>query len=410
VHVDRAFRAFLFLIATLAVVLAAATAARAGDNEGLDDTRAQSPAAKKAAADAGLDAADPDAAAVAPRTWDLGVFGFVRAGYDAVQRDPKVDFIGRNNGFLLESARVGVEGAHNPTQTRFRVSVEGASDVQDGINTPTGTLQVRLRDAFVRWDPVPFFGLQVGQFRAPFTAEELRSNVDLLLASRAVAQEGVPGGRGYQEPGMTLGRQLGVMVGPRYPFPIAGDFGLAYYAMIMNGNGQNQLVDDNGKLGLVGRLEAVYGPYVTLGGAAFKNDRTVGTLPNLYEEADVGFAGDLLIRWTGLEIFGQVATIRTEYPTVGTRARNQLGYHAQIGYRIDELYVPFTPTYRYAHYHPWSGSAAFDSYKLDYHTFGVRIFHPTLPISGYVNYTVTIEPAARRLDNDRFELLGQVAF
>lgn len=342
--------------------------------------------------------------------WGLSVFGYLRAGYDATFKDSRYEFVGRNNGFVLDSARVGVDGRNTDYDVLWRVSLEGAADVPLGANTPGGTLSVRLRDAFGRWDPIPWLGVQAGQFKAPFQEEELRGTNDLLFASRAVGVEGVPPGRGFETPGIQLDRQLGVMVSPARP--IGGDLGVSYYLMVMNGNGSNQLLDDNGKLGLAARTELTYLRYARIGAGLFRNDRTVGQPPSLYDEEDLGLTGDVGVRVGGLQVFGAVTRLRTTFPTVGTSARVQLAFHGQLGYRFEIQSVFLTPAYRYAYFHPWQtgGDEGFDTFRLQYHTLGVRVGSLKLPVQAWINYTLTQEEAGRKLTNDRMELIGQVTF
>jgi len=353
---------------------------------------------------------DPNAPAKEKGPWDFSLFGYLRAGYDYSFKDERYDFVGRNNGFVLDSARVGMQGRSVAYNVTFRISIEGASDVLTAPNTPLGSLSVRLRDGFARWDPVSFAGLQVGQFKAPFQEEELRGTQSLLFASRAVGVEGVAPGRGFQLPGIQLDRQLGVMLSPIQP--IGGDVAVSYYLMVMNGNGSNQLLDDNGKVGLVGRTELDILKYARIGAAVFHNERTVGTPPNLYNEEDFGLTGDVSVSIAGLEALAAVTRVRTVFPTVGTSARVQLAYQAQAGYRFDIASLQLTPAYRYAYLHPWEsgGGGGFDAFKLQYHTFGVRLAHAKLPVTAWINYTLTGEEEGRKLSNDRVELLGQVTF
>ena len=353
---------------------------------------------------------DPNAPDKPPGPWDFSLYGYLRGGYDHTFKDDRYDFVGRNNGFVLDSARLGAQGRNRTYDVTFRISIEGASDVQSAPNTPIGSLSVRLRDAFGRWDPLPFLGIQFGQFKAPFQEEELRGTQSLLFASRAVGVEGVSPGRGFQLPGIQLDRQLGVMLSPIKP--IGGDVGVSYYLMLMNGNGSNQLLDDNSKLGIVARTELDIFKYARIGAAVFRNQRTVGTPPNLYEEEDFGLTGDAGVTVAGFEIFGAVTRVRTVFPTVGTSARAQLAFHAQAGYRFEIENVQLTPAYRYAYFHPWEagGGGGFDDFKLQYHTFGVRVAHAKLPVTGWLNYTITGEEESRKLSNDRIEILGQVTF
>lgn len=342
--------------------------------------------------------------------WDVGFYGYLRAGYDYTFKDPRYAFVGRNSGFVLDSARVGLQGRNTEYRITFRISAEGASDVLLAPNTPIGSLSVRLRDAFGRWDPVDWFGVQAGQFKAPWQEEELRGTQDLPFASRSVGVEGVPPGRGFQVSGLQLDRQLGVMLSPSKP--IGGDVGVAYYLMVMNGNGANQLLDDNGRVGLVARTEVNYLRYVRAGAALFRNDRTVGEPPNLYNEEDLGLTGDVDLRVGGLQVFGAATRLRTVFPTVGTSARVQLAFTGLVSYRFDLPSFFVAPGYRYAYFHPWAtgGGEGFDEQRLQYHTVGVRLGLPRLPVTTWINYTFTGEEAGRKLDNDRIEVLGQVTF
>jgi len=363
------------------------------------------------------DAISPNATQPGPQPTDrpkkifeLTPFGYLRAGYDFTFKDPRFAFVGRNNGFVLDAARLGLDGYNADYAFAWRISIEGASDELSAPNTPIGSLSVRLRDAFVRWDPVDWAGLQFGQFKAPFQEEELRGTNTLLFASRSVGVEGVLPGRGFQTPGIALDRQLGVMLSPSKP--IGGSIAASYYVMVMNGNGPNQILDDNGHLGVVGRTEVGYEKYARLGAAVFKNDRTVGDPPNLYNEEDFGLTGDLSVKVAGLQVFASITRLRTVFPTVGTSARVQLAYQAQAGYRFDLGNFFLTPAYRFAYFHPWQdgGGEGFDAYKLQYHTFGLRAGHAKLPVQAWLNYTLTHEEEGRKLENDRIELLGQVTF
>ena len=347
--------------------------------------------------------------------WDFSAFGFLRLGYDYTTKDERYDFVGRNNGFVLDSARVGLQGLNTEYRLLFRVSIEGADNALTAPNTPQGTLAVRLRDAFFRWDPLTFLGVQAGQFKAPWQAEELRNIPDLMFASRAVGVDGVLAGRGFATPGLQLDRQLGVMISP--PEPLGSKtFGAMYYLMVMNGAGANQFLDDNGRVGIVARGELSWqakNAGATLGAGVFRNDRTVGTLPNLYNEEDLGLTGDLDVKVFGAEIFGAVTRVRTAFPTVGTAERVQLAWHAQAAYRFDIRNTLFlAPGYRIATFNPWQsgGSDGFDNFRLVYHTLGLRAGHAKLPVQAWLNYTITEEQEGRKLSNNRVELMSQVSF
>lgn len=349
--------------------------------------------------------------------WNSAFYGYVRAAYEHVTDDPNHTYVGRNDGFVLHHARLGHEGWNDQHGLRYRIALEGAAGFVDGINTPQGELDVRLRDAFVRWDPSAFVGVQVGQFRAPLIGEELRGSASLLFTTRAVGIDGVAAGRGEQLEGLAIDRQVGLMLSPSKPIELGGGVGVAYYLMVANGNGDNQILDDNGKPAFVGRVEVNYEDLVVLGGGAMLNPRTQGTLPDLIEEDELTIAADVLVNFKGLEFFGQFVQRTTSYETVGeTRDRKQQAFHAQIGYELP-LAVPIVPAYRFATFNPWADGGdgqgvSLEERKLTYHTAGVRVIHPdrALGLSLYLNYTITGEETARELDNDRFEALVQLLF
>ena len=381
-------RVRLLAVAIFSILLAGSSEAHAQsrDGEGAPDAKADEPppSDREAVVPDLIQPSPPKPGPRQPPTtspWSLVVYGYLRAGYDRTTPDERFEFVGRNNGFVLDSARVGVEGRNRDHGVTFRVSMEGASDVLSAPNTPMGSLSVRLRDAFVRWDPLSWLGVQAGQYKAPFQEEELRGTPDLMFASRAVGVEGVPPARGFQTPGIQLDRQLGVMLSPAEP--IGGDLAIAYYLMVMNGNGPNQLLDDNGHFGLVARSEIGWQKHVRLGAALFRNDRTVGAPPNLYDEEDLGLTGDLSVKVAGLEVFGAVTRARTVFPTVGASARVQLAFQGQAAYRVDLPSFFFAPAYRYAYFHPWQEGGATegcDSFRLVYHTIGLRRGVAALPI------------------------------
>ena len=350
------------------------------------------------------------------KDWSISPWGYVRLEYESVQNDDRVTNppIGRNDGFILDNARLGLDLTYRD-QLSFLMSLEGASDIQNSFNSPSGQIDVRLRDAYVRWDPIRYIGIQGGQFKAPFDAEDLRPTPDLLFASTAVGWQGVLAGRGYQEAGISLDRQLGVMLSPNAPIRY-GDFGGMYYFMIGNGNGTNQLLNDNSRLTIIGRVEAMYSKLVTLGAAGFTNDRTIADPPNQAREDDTGVAADLMINPDPFEVFFQFGQVETDFPTTGVSSRIRRTWHAQAGYRIDTPWsFSVTPAYRYAFYDPWANAgsnsgASENALALYYHTFGMRLAHTGLPLTLFINYTLAEEQNPRQLTNDQFQILAQVVF
>src|SRR5262245_4915489 len=84
----------------------------------------------------------PESDAASAFTWKP--FGFLRMQYIAVQNDPNVAFVGRDDGFELQNARVGALGRMG-TRAAFVVAFDGAVDERAQVNSPDGKLRVGLR-------------------------------------------------------------------------------------------------------------------------------------------------------------------------------------------------------------------------------------------------------------------------
>lgn len=357
----------------------------------------------------------PTAALADDAAWDTRWSGYVRAGFEHVQDDPDIDYVGDHDGFLLHNARLNYSGTEKKSGVSFRVGVEGAADLGNDLNDPQSELGVRLRDAYVRWDPSKYVGVQVGQFKAPFAAEELVSTADLRFVGRSVGIDGVAVGRGFEEDGLGVDRQMGAMLAPAEHIRFGG-LGVGYYLMAASGNGANQALDDNGKPAYYARLELSWEEMLTVGGGGYRNERAL--LPHgtdqVVETTNTGMAADLLFRMMGVEVFAQLAQVKVEHDTVTVNPdQTSRALSGQISYRIEALPVALTPAYRFAQFEPYTGSdevSDLTSRKIQYHTLGLRADHPDTALSLHLDYTLTGEESARELENNRFEAVAQMVF
>ncbi len=347
--------------------------------------------------------------------WETGWSGYVRAGYEHVQADADETFVGNNDGFILNNARLNFGGEHAKSGVSFRVGVEGAADLGNELNNPQSELGARLRDGWLRWDPTEWGGLQVGQFKAPFAAEELFSTAGLAFVGRSVGIDGVAVGRGHEESGLGVDRQIGAMLSPAEHIRF-GEVGVGYYLMAASGNGANQALDDNGKPAYYARLELSWGELLTVGGAWYQNERSElpENSPVATETTQTGLAGDLHARYAGLEVFAQFAQVTTAHDTITQNPEQKArALSGQLSYRIEALPVALTPGYRFAQLEPYSdgdGVADLTSRTVRYHTVGLRADHPDTALSLHLNYTLTGEESGRELDNDRLEAIAQMVF
>lgn len=349
------------------------------------------------------------------RPWSLEPTGYLRLGYRHVMRDENVDFVGRNNGFDIANARIGMLGAHEEAGVSFKLTVDGAVDRDRGINTPEGDIDVALRDAWVRYTP-GYVALQVGQFQAPFTAESMLSTSRLAFIDRAVGEQGVDAGTGFEMPGLDLSRQRGAMLSTDGVIE-AGLLYLGAWAMVADGNGSNQQFNDNGRFAFYGRAQLGFLDIITVGFSGYLNDRTEGDRPNRFVEKDRAWALDLAVEWIDLHAYFEMIRQTTEFTTLGTPEREQRAMHAQVNYDIRLDRLTLTPGYRFATFDPYAdaGDASgidLGTFSVQHHTVSLKLARELdgVRLATHLEYTHAAEDSARELNNDIVQGLVSVAF
>ncbi|MGH9160989.1 MAG: porin, partial [Vicinamibacteraceae bacterium] len=141
---------------------------------------------------------------------------------------------------MLEDAETQ-ETADEFSIRRARIVFEGDLIPRVGLVLQADLTDERImRDAYVNFKHVPQAQVRIGQFVAPFSVERLTSTSRLEAIDRTnIGQE------------LSPSRDFGVMVTNGEPF-----WGwLTYGAAIVNGTGQNERDNNDGK-DLVGRLSA----------------------------------------------------------------------------------------------------------------------------------------------------------
>lgn len=143
-----------------------------------------------------------------------------------------------NNSFRIRRAEIGIK----PSLTA-RIKSTVVMDV-----VPTAVV---IKDVYFDFlvSPKGFFTLRMGQWKKPFSREELRSSGAILMVDRGRLDSAFgPSGLAYLE------RDVGVAV--------LGDFyenkvPFEYQFGIFNGNGPNQTTDTDSRKSYVGRIEFV---------------------------------------------------------------------------------------------------------------------------------------------------------
>jgi hypothetical protein len=348
----------------------------------------------------------------------------VRPGFELVEADPQILYIGGNDGFFLDSARLGAEGNVGDL-VRFKLTLDAASLFPGAApNQPVTPLSAAARDAWVAWTPSTWFMVQAGQQTMPSDYEGGDVDAIIPFTRRSVLAGGVRPSHGNAVGGLSPARQVGVVVGSNDGARV-GDMAVEYRLGIANGNGLNQLGNDNKLPAAYLRLGGGFGDLVRVGVGGRFNPRTVGTLPNLYTESDaVGFA-DVAVTMAGFEVvveaIGRQTSLTTVFPDPTNPAGQENGWGAAswIGYTVDVssmvgAALDVKPALRFAFYDP---SSAFPTDQLLETTVGVRLDgdRSAVPLSFLVDYTLITElgdigtgNAARDLGNNRLTALLQI--
>ncbi|NUQ64794.1 MAG: hypothetical protein HUU20_20215 [Pirellulales bacterium] len=187
---------------------------------------------------------------------------------------------------------------------------------------------------------------------------------------------------------------------------LGGLIGLHLRAMVYNGNGERRFGNDSDLPAVAGRAQVDIGSFLKLGGSVLWNARRVGEEPNLYDEVDLAFGGDISFSFAGFFLEGEFASRTTSFPTVNQPNAFSYGFRADIGYRIP--IVNLEPVVRFELFDP---SDQFNNDQLIYITIGLNWYFTFLKDHEIIlraSYTIKLEETPdRTLNNDQFHLLMQ---
>lgn len=349
--------------------------------------------------------------------WTLNLGGFIRAGYTWIENDPAVDLYSRNDGFVLHNIRPSLQGQMD-NGLGFTLSIDASARMmRTSSDSPVEALAARLADAYVSYSPADYLELNVGQFKAPYDAEDLISTANLLFVHRSVANRGVQGVEGFNVEGLSEKRQIGLQAKGQF-FPLAQGAGaegpgISYAAAVANGNGPNQSLNINDSLAYYGRLNLHWGGLARIGGGAFLNDSTFGDPPNQVDRRFWGWTADLTLQAYGATVFANIVSRRASTPDLPTNADiTSMGYQVQVAYQ--EPFFGLQPAYRFAYFDPTSDYPGkdedpfFDNDARTHHTIGLNYNSLSYPVRLMANYTIALEESAVELANDRLDLLLQL--
>jgi len=327
------------------------------------------------------------------------LFGFLRLKGGVVQDDPNVAFIGRNDGFSLQNARVGIMGNWGD-RLGFRVSADGAVDERVGANATEGRLRVALKDAYVDFNLVRAVSIRAVRFEPMYDLEEIVPYTERTFVDRSIESRGVTATQGFEVAGLSPGRSIGVAV--RSDDAVAlGPARLGYELAVTNGNGEYEAQNENNSPAYSAALFATWERSVIFVTGRQKT-RTVGELPFRQTEEDLAGSAGARLLVGPLEIAGQGMVRHTTFATTGGPAENSAGAHVQAAFtfHLADDQFRLTPGYRFAIYDP-SDLIATD--LIQEHMAGVNFELMRVPVRLQLNYTHAIEQAQRSLSNDRVE-------
>lgn len=234
-----------------------------------------------------------------------------------------------NDGFLLQSARLGIKGAYD-INSWFGMAMEMNFDISSG--------SLLVRDIYATLNFLErAVMLDVGQFKVPYSMLELTSESKLQFATPAPVSD------------LTLGRDIGIQL--RGEIDTGHKVWIGYQAGIFNGEGANALKNTDSKFLYSFRLEIDPLGKVTLDEADLNNSdfrfAVSGGLTYIPSVArqnlgknDIGaeeirYNAGLRLKFRGLSIRGEYLGATVDLATVNQNSYNsykRYGFYAQAGY------------------------------------------------------------------------------
>jgi hypothetical protein len=395
----------------VAIVIAAAAVsevalAQPAGPEPAPGAPAPTPEAPSGAAPAPAATPLPEPAAPAPAepSFVWRPFGYLRAQYIAVQNDPNVAFVGRDDGFELQNARLGVRGALD-RRIAFEVAIDGAVEERLQVNAAQGKLRVGLRDAFADVTIAGRLIARGGFFQATIDPEALVADTTRELIDHPIESRGMRATEGYQTPGLPPGRSLGVALRLDPPPYGAGGVPVGAELAVQNGADEFSANNDNDKPAISAAVVARLPRDGWVMAAGRFNPRTVGDLPFRQDENDLQASLALRFAAGPVTLGGGVIVQRTSFSTTGGPIQNAYGGHAQVMLAVPAP-LPLAVGYRFGILDP---SSLISTDRVMEHTAGAVLAMPRYRMRVQLQLVHVVEQAARELDNDRVQLAAELA-
>jgi hypothetical protein len=329
-------------------------------------------------------------------------FGYLRVQYIAVQNDPNVAYVGRDDGFEIQNARLGARGRLGE-RAAFVLSFDGAVDERTQVNSPQGKLGVGLRDAYVDVALAGTTYVRTGFFQCWLDPEAQIPDTSREFVDRPIESRGMRATEGYQTPGLPPGRSIGAAIRLDPPAPTDG-MRLGFEVSAQNGADEYSSNNDNDLLALeaAGIVRFPHNTWLVVAGRW--NPRTVGDLPFRQDETDLQASVGLHVAIDPLSIGVGGIVQHTTFETTGGPSQNAYGAHAQVMVRIPVRW-PLAAGYRIGVLDP---SDLIVTDRVIEHTVGAVLGVPSLRMRLQLQLTHVQEQPARELQNDRAQLALEV--
>jgi hypothetical protein len=326
-------------------------------------------------------------------------FGYLRMQYIVVQNDPNVAFVGRDDGFELQNARVGVRGDMQG-YARFTVSLDGAVD-ERAQNTPQGKLRVGLRDAYTDLWLGGDLAMRGGYFQTWVDPQSLVADTAREFVDKPIESRGMRSTEGWYTPGLPPGRSLGAAVRMEPEQANRVGFELA----VQNGADEFASNNDNDKPALSAAAMFKLPSNGFLVAAVRWNPRTVGELPFRQDETDLQATAGAQVNAGALSLGAGGIVQRTTFESTGGPVQNAFGAHAQLMFKLSGA-RPFAVGYRFGILDP---SSLILTDRVMEHTAGALMAVPQFRMRVQVQATHVMEQSARALSNSRIQVAAEVA-
>jgi hypothetical protein len=330
-------------------------------------------------------------------------FGFLRLQYIVVQNDPNVSFVGRDDGFELQNARLGVRGTLDQ-RVSFLVAFDGAVDERVQVNTPEGKLRVGLRDAFAEVRIAGPVTVRGGFWQAWVDPEALVPDTRRELVDQPIESRGMRATEGFQTAGLTPGRSLGAAVRLEPAGEPTGS-AVGFELAVQNGADELSSNNDNDKPAVSATLLARLPGDGWVMASGRYNPRAVGALPFRQDENDLQATAGARLAVGPIALGGGLIVQTTSYPTTGGPSQNAFGGHAQAMVTLP-VTLPLQVGYRFGILDP---SSLVSTDRVMEHTVGAVLAVPRYRMRVQLQVTHVVEQAARELSNDRAQLAAELS-